>query len=148
MLRCTRWAVFGILLGVACTRSEQISPQTTPGQCSSTPRHPLRLEPSISRDSSVRGRVFSSDDGIGLAQARILLLGSDTTGAEANAEGEFVIGAVPPGRYEIEVRRIGFRTRRDSLHWRRGAPQIVFVPLDVAMLDGPCGGFAVPASKP
>jgi hypothetical protein len=79
----------------------------------------------------------------------IRLLGTDTTGAEANAEGEFVIRDVPFGHYEIEARRIGFRTRRDSLHWRPGAPQLVFIPLDYAEQDGPCGGFAVRrASRP
>ena len=57
----------------------------------------------------ISGRITETSTKEGLAGANIVLTGTNL-GTAANLEGYYAILNVPPGRYEIQVRLIGYRT--------------------------------------
>ena len=67
------------------------------------------------RDSSVVGNIIDASTGKPIAQAQITLR-SSTLRASSDLNGHFGIRAVPPARYTIDVRRIGYEPlSRDSI---------------------------------
>lgn len=67
------------------------------------------------RDSSVVGIIIDASTGKPIAQAQIALR-STTLRASSDLNGHFAIRAVPPARYTIDVRRIGYEPlSRDSI---------------------------------
>jgi outer membrane receptor protein involved in Fe transport len=57
----------------------------------------------------ISGRITETTKSEGLAGANIVLTGT-TLGAATDIEGYYAILNVPPGRYEVQVRLIGYRT--------------------------------------
>ena len=56
---------------------------------------------------AIRGRVTDAATGQPVEQAQVTVMGT-ALGALTNENGEYVITAVPPGLYTVEVRRMGY----------------------------------------
>ena len=63
---------------------------------------------------TIRGKVTDSSTGDPLAAVNVMLLELDgtatTMGAFTNAEGEYVVVNVPPGRYKVHATMVGYKT--------------------------------------
>lgn len=63
----------------------------------------------------VQGRIVGTDTGEPIGFCDVMLIPADTTlkrtGAQANADGSFLI-EVSPGRYAIQIRALSYRTKR------------------------------------
>ncbi len=57
----------------------------------------------------IRGIVVDKETGEPLPGANVVLLGTQL-GASTNADGEFIILNIPPGRYDVEVSMLGYQT--------------------------------------
>lgn len=76
---------------------------------------------------SIRGAVRIVATGRAVPSATVLVLGTKF-GATTDSAGAFVIAAIPPGRYEVEARRIGIAVARQVVTVREGrASQVDFV---------------------
>jgi hypothetical protein len=128
---------------VACARYERVYLQCERAPVAGT--NTLGVTRSIRPDSSgpsiLTGRVVDRltrkpVDGVRLfwrdSSARTI---TEPTGA-------FLLDSIHPGRYPLVARRFGYLPRVDTLEIARAEYVVVDIPLDVAPLDGPCGGFA------
>src|SRR5262245_56438823 len=113
--------VAGCLL-VACTRYELRNELDVPGLCPSTPdstrisvvRHGV-LD-SAGDFGSVRGRIGTRDARVGVAEARVCVIGPNGRRVLAtDSLGTFRVESLPPGRYAIEVLRVGYHATADTV---------------------------------
>lgn len=73
---------------------------------------PIQLQPVLAQSTGqILGRVIDLSDSLPVNGAQVLY-GTETlrTGPITGPDGKFVIIGVPPGRYRVHVRRIGYRT--------------------------------------
>jgi len=118
----------------------------------------LLFHAAIAHASSLDGFVRSSEGGESVAFARVSLIGEmpgaaaalDSTTARAegeavvpapartmsNAAGYYALVGIPPGRYRLQIRAIGFREHEESLTIGE-APRRLDVTLDTAPLQIP-----------
>ena len=67
-------------------------------------------EPQVSTGRIV-GRVIDAASGVGIAEAGVQLVGT-TIGVRSGVDGRYTLANVPAGTVTIQVRRIGFATKR------------------------------------
>lgn len=80
---------------------------------------------------TVRGSVVDADTRMGLPGATVIVLGSDPIlGATTDADGRFIIRAVPTGRFDLQVRMLGFDEQRLASMLLTSAKELV---LDIAL---------------
>jgi len=105
---------------------------------------PVRVERSPqTAPGSLSGTVVVAQRGDVLDHARITLATEPVRAATTDSLGRFALQGVPPGRYAITIRRIGFQMTRDSVTVPREGGVRLAVELEVAPSDGPCSGFGV-----
>ena len=147
--------VAGCLL-IACSRYEWRNELDVPGLCPLPPDttqisaiHQSVVEAS-GGISSIHGRVATRDSGAALAEARIVVTGlTEHRTVDADSLGIFRLDSLPPGRYRIEVRRVGSHGASDALDLVRGEVVQVAAALAPFVNDGPFSGFAaVQVRKP
>jgi len=91
----------------------------------------------------LRGRVSDRNSGQPVSQATVRLAGSHAHHAvQTDSAGVFVIESPLPGRYDIQVARVGFQALRDTIELATDRGEPFEIGLDMAVLDGPCSGFA------
>ncbi|MBM3315144.1 carboxypeptidase-like regulatory domain-containing protein, partial [candidate division WOR-3 bacterium] len=56
---------------------------------------------------SIRGRIFDRGNGEALVGVNVIVTGTDL-GAATDANGEYLIMNVPPGRYSLEASYVGY----------------------------------------
>ena len=142
-------SVAALALVAACSRYEWQNELDVPGLCDAagqathaTVTHRVRLEPE-SLTARLRGHVTRRDTGQPLTQALVRLTDGRTRDAvQSDTAGGFVIDSVLPGRYAIQVLRLGFHAVRDTIEVAADGGASLEIGLDVAILDGPCSGFA------
>ncbi len=81
-------------------------------------KHSLALIPAsdTTNPSVVRGRLLVANDSKPLAEAYVALRSpSGARTGMTDTSGRFAIGRVPPGRYELLIRRIGYDNSSDSI---------------------------------
>jgi hypothetical protein len=148
-MQTERIIVAAIALVAGCSRYEWRNELDVPGMCddarqathATVPRR-VRLE-SAPPSAQLRGHVSRRESSEPLSQALVRLTDGYTRRAvQTDSAGLFVIDSVLPGRYTIQVLRVGFRALRDTIEVTadNGAP--FEISLDVAVVDGPCSGFA------
>jgi hypothetical protein len=138
-----------LALIAACSRYEWQNELNVPGLCDTTrqathgsvpPRVRLELDPP---HGPLRGRVSDRTSRQPVSQAAVGLAGSHAHYAvQTDSAGVFVIDSMPPGWYTIQVARVGFQAVRDTIEVARGDGAPFEIGLDMAVLDGPCSGFA------
>ena len=88
------------------------------------------------RAAALAGTVTDMDTGKPVVGASILALHAASGDARAATvtrdAGGFSFSAIPPGRYELVIRRIGYRSHNRSLTLRPGRPDTLNVVLEVA----------------
>lgn len=89
--------------------------------------------------AALRGTVTDAGTGDGVEGAEIVLGGAGT--AVTDGRGRFRFDQVGPGRYVLEVRRIGYRSRTDTLDVPDGLS--VQVALEVSVEPIPLAGLVV-----
>src|SRR5687768_3460809 len=132
MLRIKYRAAIGILFLASCNRYQSVERRVVV-PCPAAPAQvPLRLVASSPPGGTLRGQVVSTFDNAGVTGAFVRLMRTEEMArAETDAAGRFAIDSLPPGLYEVQTRRVGFKVRRDSLEWSVGEPQSVVIPLDL-----------------
>lgn len=148
-MRTGRIIVATLALVAGCSRYEWKNELDVPGMCDdarqathSTVTRRVRLEPDppIAR---LRGHVARRDTRQPLSQALVRLGDGHTRSqVQTDSAGVFVIDSVLPGRYAIQVSRVGFHALRDTIEVAAEGEAPFEIDLDVAVLDGPCSGFA------
>ena len=122
----------------ACARMVQV-----PIDCPPVP--PLPPVPRVRLDGepgTLRGQLQRSSDGTPVGMATVLLEGTERR-VGADSTGAFRFDTLAPGRYAVQIRRVGYDVRRvDSLEVDAGRGTAVIVPLREMPLDG-CPGFMV-----
>ena len=142
-------SVTALALVAACSRYEWQNELDVPGMCDdarqathATVTRRVRLEPDPPT-ARLRGHVTRRDSRQPLSQAVVRLADGHSRGAvQSDSAGGFVIDSVLPGRYAIQVLRVGFHALRDTIEVAADGGAPLEVGLDVAVLDGPCSGFA------
>lgn len=89
---------------------------------------------------TIRGKVSDQATGNALAAVNVFVLETDgtatTMGAFSNAEGEYVIINVPPGRYILRASMMGFKTHEvKDLLVTVGISTTVIFQMEVTVLD-------------
>ena len=76
----------------------------------------------------IRGFVTDADDGQSIELANVVLIGSNNRirGATTNTDGLYLIPRISPGKYNLEISFVGYRTYTDTL---------VFAPADALTLN-------------
>lgn len=72
----------------------------------------LALSPSASAQltrGELRGKITDAQTNETLPGGQVILRGT-TYGAAANLDGEYLVRAIPPGKYTVQVRFVGYRT--------------------------------------
>ncbi|HEX6747372.1 MAG TPA: TonB-dependent receptor [Longimicrobium sp.] len=90
----------------------------------------LRAEPRVSQTGSVAG-IVRGDAGEAVAGARVSAAARSTVTAE---DGRFALGGLAPGRYALEVRRLGYQPARAEVEVAPGAAGRVEVTLRTGMI--------------
>jgi hypothetical protein len=105
-----------------------------------TPRSDLRGDQSM-----LRGSVHA-EGGTLVEGVTITLRGSGADSARevaqrlSNAQGQFDLGTLPAGKYQLEVRRIGFRPQHHAITLRPGREHQLQIELrEAGFWGGPCG---------
>ena len=92
----------------------------------------LAASPALGVDATLSGRVTDAD-GMPLPGANLVLTGGsleEPRGASAGADGEYSIAGLEPGRYQLEVTHIGYRTAsRPDIELEAGAARRIDVEL-------------------
>lgn len=142
-------SVVALALLAACSRYEWQNELDVPGMCDAasqtshatmTRRVHLEQDPATAR---LRGHVTRRDTREPLRQALVRVADGHSRGTvQSDTAGEFVIDSVLPGRYAIQVLRVGFHGLRDTIEVVSDGGAPLEIGLDVAVLDGPCSGFA------
>ena len=92
----------------------------------------LAASPALGEDATLSGRVTDAD-GMPLPGANLVLTGGsleEPMGASAGADGEYSIAGLEPGRYQLEVTHIGYRTAsRPDIELEAGAAGRIDVEL-------------------
>jgi hypothetical protein len=131
---------------LACARYEWVPDYETPACASSrrpTSTRPIATEPdSAAANGSLRGRAIVSDSKHAIPGASVTLLADPQRKATTDSLGTFTFTDVPPGTYVLRTRRIGYRTRTDTLHLAHAGSTSFVLTLDQQVFDGPCSGFA------
>ena len=131
---------------LACARYEWIPDSELPA-CADA-RRPASHGPVVfERDSAangnaLRGRVIQSGRGEPIPGATVTLLTEPARTTTTDSAGTFTFTEVPAGAFLLRTRRIGYRSRADTLHLPFTERGGLALPLDTQMLDGPCSGFA------
>lgn len=104
---------------------------------------PLRVEvaPRV-QQGAVSGTVGSAQLETFLNHAWITLFTEPLTQANTDSLGRFALQGVPPGRYAIVIRRVGFQPVRDSVTVPRAGGLRLVVQLAIEPRHGPCTGHA------
>ena len=76
---------------------------TLPGPANGRPSGRLPLV-------SVRGKILDSESGEPITAGDVFLVGDNFKGQSLNAEGTFEFRKLLPGKYQIEVRAVGYTT--------------------------------------
>jgi hypothetical protein len=90
------------------------------------------------RPSRLQGNVVTQTQGP-LAEAEITILELSRT-TFSDSAGRFVFGAVPTGKYQVRVRRIGFREQYLSAHVEPSRPKDVLIVMEA-------GAYSLPAIR-
>lgn len=141
--------VVALALVAACSRYEWQNELDVPGMCDAARQAThATVTRRVHRESGpaparLRGHVTRRDTREPLSQVLVRLADGHSRGAvQSDTAGEFVIDSVLPGRYAIQVLRIGFHALRDTIEVAADGGAPLEIGLDVAVLDGPCSGFA------
>lgn len=99
---------------------------------------------SASIPASITGIVIDANSAKGIAEAEVTLRGSKLS-ALTDASGRFAMDTVQPGHYQLEISRLGYRTRRDSVSVEPGSnisieaqlseQAIALAPIDVTVRE-------------
>ena len=135
---------------LACARYEWVSDDQTPAcrnyafESHGPPSLvPLVTEPGTVADSgTLHGRAIVFSSRLPVPGASVTLLTDPQRKATTDSLGTFTFTDVPPGTYVLRTRRIGYRTRTDTLHLAHGGGTSFVLALYQQVLDGPCSGFA------
>lgn len=146
----TRMVVVATLVfALGCSRYEWRNELDTPGLCdgaNQAAHATVSLRVSLiggPLGSQLRGQVNRRDSREPLSGARVRLGNAvKRRVVESDSSGEFVIDSLLPGRYAIEVLRVGFHGLQDTVDVTRIDGGALEVRLDPFILDGPCSGFA------
>ena len=130
-----------------CYRYEQRFTPMTEADCPPAPpqlEH-IRHAPDSTQPGAVHGRVMAEmQPGADLSPvpAVQVFVTALQRGAQTDATGRFRLDSLPPGRHLVETRRIGFKSRRDSVTVAGGAGVLLEIALRPAPVDGcPFGGI-------
>ena len=131
------------LLAAACARYEWKNELEVPGACprgDSAPAPPPR--PVGAPGGRVLGRVLT-EAGAPAVGAQVVVVGArPPRGALVDTLGYFALDSLAPGEYLLRVRQIGRVAQERRVAVRPGPGPALDVTLPLAMLDGPCSGFA------
>jgi Carboxypeptidase regulatory-like domain len=139
-----------VVLLAACSRYEWVPDYLGP-ECA-TPHGvppayagpPIKVQAATpASPGAIAGSVTQAETGLPLGGARIALSTVPAIGAITDSVGRFEIRDVPPGRYAIAIRRLGFTTTRDSIVIPAEGGLRLAAELQMAALDGPCSGFGL-----
>ena len=90
----------------------------------------------------IKGSVFDVTSGAPVEYANIILFSVETekqvTGSTSNENGQFLFQSVPPGKYYLEIRYMGYENKRvDDILVRPSAPNIDLgvIPLQSQVLE-------------
>jgi outer membrane receptor for ferrienterochelin and colicin len=84
--------------------------------------------------SRVTGTVVDKDKQSGLIGANVSIVGT-TLGAATDAQGQFLIGNVPPGTYTVLVRYIGYENAEQSVQVTAGQDATVNFEMKSSVLE-------------
>ena len=130
----------------ACNRYEWKPDYTVPEVCPHTPRlteKPVRLDREISDiGGTIQGRVVRADSAAPVYSASVELSRAPVVRVLTDAQGHFGFESVPPGRYVLRIRGIGYHEWLDTVNVVSVARPLFEVALTPVATDGPCSGFA------
>lgn len=95
--------------------------------------------------STITGTVVDAEDETALAGAAVVVAGT-LYGAAADLDGRYTIASVPPGRYIVEVKMLGYRTANRSVFIRTGETLMINFRLQPEVVG--LGGIEVTALRP
>jgi len=141
----THVAAVGALLVGACARYEYRQAACPPEPPS---RSAVAWQPSAAVRGAIAGRVVTVDSAAPVAGALVRLL-PGLRAWPTGGDGRFRIDSVAPGRYSLEVRRIGYGRAEQAVDVAadRGAQVLAALEARAVMLDG-CGYAAYRVRKP
>lgn len=88
------------------------------------------------KSSSIAGVVRSESNGLALAGANVLVLGTNV-GAATNGDGQFLITGLSSGSYELRITSLGYRPEFRTVTVREGEPAKIEVILSSAPIQFP-----------
>ena len=152
---CVKPLVLSLLI-FGCSRYELRNELDVPGVCD---RRPTTISADVAwhRDTtrttvpSVHGTVRDriSKGGLNQALVRLRTATSEPVVVKTDSMGAFDADPVPPGRYVVEIFRVGYKRAIDTLDLSAGSSMTVDVQLQHQVFDGTCSGLlAVMVRKP
>ena len=128
---------------VACARYERVYLQCEPAPVAGTDTLAVGrgMRSEAGAPSVLTGRVVDRVTRTPIEGVRLFWRDS-SAGTTTDSAGAFLLDSISPGEYALIARRLGYVPRVDTLQIARAEYVVVDIPLDVAPLDGPCGGFA------
>ncbi len=146
------WALVGSVV-VACNRYEYI-PDYMTAECQNQPRTRSGFAVRFTSAGDVpvgvlTGRIASPTPAASRGVHVLIQAGSWWQADTTDSLGLFRLSNLQPGRYQLVLRRIGFRQTRDSITISERSGVRLEATLDPEVMDGPCSGYAqVPVKKP
>ena len=98
----------------------------------------------FAQKSRLSGSVLEEGNGMALIGANVSIDGT-TIGAATDAQGNFLIGNVPPGNYTVRARYIGYATVEQTVQVTVGRDATVNFELGTSVLE--MGEVAVSAER-
>jgi hypothetical protein len=154
-MRCSGTYLVLIAFALAgCSRYEWVPDYLTP-ECAHRAAGPVHrlVDTTSSLETTalttLSGRVVAVDSHQPLTDARVILRADARGYVPTDSLGRFRIENLRPGRYRLEVLRVGYVRTADSVSVPLMPGHELEIQMVVAMLDGPCSGFAsVQVRKP
>ena len=134
-----------LVASVGCYRYVVTQEPPSAAGCPPTPRAFFRQKTDSSTRGVIHGRAFIaslSDSAPAPLAGATVAIQELRRGVLADSDGAFRLGALPPGRYVVTVRQIGYHTSRDTVLVGARAGSAIEVGLRPAPMDE-CPGFAV-----
>ena len=131
---------------LGCARYEWVPDYELP-RCAASHRPtsgpPLTFEhDSGGSSNTLRGRVVLPSGSRGIPGTSVTLFAEPARATTTDSLGTFAFVDVPAGTHVLGTRRIGYRSRTDTLRLPLTRGAALVLPLETEMLDGPCSGFA------
>jgi len=138
------WALVGCVV-VACNRYEYIPDDMTP-DCQNQPRVRSGVAVHFTSADDVPvgvlvGRVETPTPAAALGFHVLIQAASGWRADTTDSLGLFRISNLRPGRYQLDLRRVGFRQFRDSITIPERSGLRLEATVDPEFMDGPCSGY-------